>query len=212
MLGLTEERCNIVEDVALPGRCARTIRDVNARAAVELARAHFAIGERVEMGPLADQLGVNRATLYRWVGSRDALLSELVWERMERGLRRGERLASRRGSAGTARLTVLLTGLFAGADAGSPVRSFVTAEPAAAMRVMTTGVVHERLIGWFADAIDEEADAGRLSPRYPAVQIAELIVKTGEAVFWFDVASGRGVDQANMTVLLDALCSPTGTP
>lgn len=31
----------------------------------------------------------------------------------------------------------------------------------------------------------------------------------GEAVFWFDVLSGRGVERDNLVVLLDALCPAT---
>lgn len=179
--------------------------------AISAARAVFEAGDRVEMNALAERLGVDRTTLYRWVGSRDTLLGELVWERVERGLERGDRHASRGGKRGTDRLAVLLDGLFSGADAASPVRVLVTDEPAAAMRVMTAGVVHDRLIAWFTQVVDEETAAGRIAPRFPSGQIAELIVKTGEAVFWFDVASGRGLDRANMAVLLEALCSPPGT-
>lgn len=31
------------------------------------------------MRELATELGVNRATLFRWVGSRDDLLAEIIW-------------------------------------------------------------------------------------------------------------------------------------
>jgi len=31
------------------------------------------------MGVLADELGVNRVTLYRWFGSRDDFLVEVIW-------------------------------------------------------------------------------------------------------------------------------------
>jgi AcrR family transcriptional regulator len=181
---------------------------VTADSALAAARGLFDAGQRVEMGRLAGDLGVNRATLYRWIGSRDALLGALVWERMERGLIRADARASRAGLGGTARLAGMLTGLFAGADRKTPVRAFVEAEPVAAMRVMTTGPVHEQLIERFARVIDEESAAGSIAPRYPSRQIAELVVKTGEAVFWFDVASGRGLDEANMRVLLEALCAP----
>ncbi len=182
---------------------------MNADSALDAAREIFRDGRRVEMGALAEVLGVNRATLYRWIGSRDALLGALVWERMDQGLRNAARRADSAGVVGTARLAAQLSGLFAGADLKSPVRTFVSNEPVAAMRVMTTGHVHEQLIDHFARLIDEETIAGTMSPRYPSGQIAELVVKTGEAVFWFDVASGRGLDQANMLVLLDALCAPT---
>src|SRR3954465_1710864 len=38
--------------------------------AFRLARRKFLAAERIDMSALADDLGVNRVTLYRWVGSR----------------------------------------------------------------------------------------------------------------------------------------------
>src|SRR4051794_6060825 len=57
---------------AAPSR--RTALDAFSR-----ARRMFLGGQRVDMGVLARDLGVNRATLYRWVGSRDQLLVEVLW-------------------------------------------------------------------------------------------------------------------------------------
>src|SRR5215212_6657576 len=47
--------------------------------ALRLGRRRFLAGERVDMSALAEELGVNRVTLYRWFGSRDQLLVELIW-------------------------------------------------------------------------------------------------------------------------------------
>ena len=44
-----------------------------------LARRTFLAGERIDMQTLARSLGVDRATLYRWVGSRERLLTEILW-------------------------------------------------------------------------------------------------------------------------------------
>jgi AcrR family transcriptional regulator len=47
--------------------------------ALRLARRKFLAAQRIDMTSLAAELGVNRVTLYRWVGSRDALMVEVVW-------------------------------------------------------------------------------------------------------------------------------------
>ena len=47
--------------------------------AFRLARRTFLAGERVDMPALARVLNVDRATVYRWVGSRDQLLTEILW-------------------------------------------------------------------------------------------------------------------------------------
>lgn len=50
------------------------------------ARHRFVAGERLDMTALAAELGVNRVTLYRWVGSREQLLVEVVWSLARRTL------------------------------------------------------------------------------------------------------------------------------
>ena len=47
--------------------------------AFRLARRQFIAGQRIEMRALAEQLGVSRVTLHRWVGTRDLLLGEVHW-------------------------------------------------------------------------------------------------------------------------------------
>ena len=58
----------------LGGRAARP----TALDAFRLARRAFLDGRRVDMGVLARELDVNRATLYRWVGTREHLLVEVL--------------------------------------------------------------------------------------------------------------------------------------
>ena len=47
--------------------------------AFRLARRTFLAGARVDMQALARTLNVDRATVYRWVGSREQLLAEILW-------------------------------------------------------------------------------------------------------------------------------------
>ena len=50
-----------------------------SRRAFALAREQFIDGRRIDMSALATDLGVDRTSLFRWVGNRDALLSEVLW-------------------------------------------------------------------------------------------------------------------------------------
>src|ERR1043166_4279185 len=47
--------------------------------ALALAREHWLRSGRLDMGALARDLGVSRATLYRWVGTKERLLGEVLW-------------------------------------------------------------------------------------------------------------------------------------
>jgi AcrR family transcriptional regulator len=54
--------------------------------ALRAARRRFLAPARVDLSALADELGVNRVTLYRWFGSRDGLLVETLWSLADRAL------------------------------------------------------------------------------------------------------------------------------
>src|SRR5918994_6834475 len=75
--------------------------------AFKLARRRFQAAERVDMSAMADELGVNRVTLYRWVGSREQLLVEVIWSLASRTL---ESLDARRRATGAERVVKVASG------------------------------------------------------------------------------------------------------
>src|SRR4051794_17331783 len=70
--------------------------------ALEAARRTFLRGERVEMQALADELGISRVTLHRWVGNRDLLLGEVIWSLAEPALREARAATRATGAAAIA--------------------------------------------------------------------------------------------------------------
>ena len=70
---------SVVVDTPLARHLAGAPPRPSARDAFERARRWFLAGQRIDMQLLADEIGVNRATLYRWVGNRDQFLAELLW-------------------------------------------------------------------------------------------------------------------------------------
>ena len=78
------------------------------------------------MSALARELGVNRVTLYRWVGSREQLLVEVIWSLAERTL---EDLDARTRARGAERVVRVASGFIdavitnRGCGSGSPRRA-----------------------------------------------------------------------------------------
>src|SRR3954464_1899584 len=72
-----------------------------------LARETFIEGARIDMGRLATRLGVDRTSLFRWVGNRDALLSEVLWSLAVPTLEQAD--AATRGTRGAPRVAAVLT-------------------------------------------------------------------------------------------------------
>lgn len=160
-------------------------RRATAEDAYELARATFLAGERVDLNTLASQLGISRATLHRWVGSRERLLDEVLGEladhffALSRDQARGEPDDV---VVETTRILAFDTAQFA------PVRGFVGREPELALRLLVGegSQVRRRLLASFeqllAEVLPGEAEALR--------GFAETIVQVGISLAWPPLVAG----------------------
>src|ERR1700729_2830023 len=78
------------------GRPATASRDDVLALVTEL----YLDGQRVDITVVAGRLGVGRATIYRWFGSRQALLGEVIAQQLELLVARKRAEVRRRGAAG----------------------------------------------------------------------------------------------------------------
>src|SRR4051794_32879684 len=103
--------------------------------ALDLARRHWLAGERIDMGALAKELGVSRATLYSWVGSKERLLGEVIWSFAEAGVAQSRERATGTGAAYIVDVMDRFTRLNATFD---PLRRFIASDPELALRLLTS--------------------------------------------------------------------------
>ena len=52
--------------------------------AFRMARSWWLEGRRLNLSLLAEELGIGRATLMRWVGNKDLLMGEILWSLYKR--------------------------------------------------------------------------------------------------------------------------------
>ena len=96
--------------------------------AFRMAREQFIDGERIDMGRLAGRLGIDRTSLFRWVGNRDALLSEVLWSLAVPTLQQAEDAAA--GRSGPDRVAAVLTSFASDLIRAPYFRAFLRREPA----------------------------------------------------------------------------------
>src|SRR5262245_38926537 len=89
----------------------------------------------VDMAELAASLAISRATLYRIVHSRDALLGEVLWLLGDRVLTHARRRGGHVGIDGVLEVTRLFAAQLRSAE---PFRVFLRTEPETAARVLLT--------------------------------------------------------------------------
>jgi AcrR family transcriptional regulator len=153
------------------------------------ARAQFMAGERVDLTILARDLGLGRATIYRWFGSRERLLSEVIADESEVLIAHHRRAVRRRGGQGLLEVFDRINRSLAGS---MPLRRFVEQEGAAALRLLTssTGAVQCRSVALIAEMIKAEVAAGRYEPPADPETLAYAIVRLCEAFLYNDAAFG----------------------
>ena len=106
--------------------------------AFELARRKFLAGERIDMQRLAAELGLHRTTLYRWVGTRDRLIGQVLWSIAEDTAREADERAVTAGAKGGERIARGVERYLKAAHTAPFMRRFLTEEPEAALRIITT--------------------------------------------------------------------------
>jgi AcrR family transcriptional regulator len=132
-------------------------------------------GVRVDMGELAQRVGVGRATLYRWFGSRESVL-ELLLERF--ALLFLARAREEAQGAGDAWVLDVARRLMRAAVDFEPMRRFVAREPQLALKLLlgADGAVHRTLSRALRDALGEvhgEREMAALEASIePMVQVA----------------------------------------
>jgi AcrR family transcriptional regulator len=158
--------------------------------AFKLARRKWQGAERIDMSALAKELGINRVTLYRWVGSREQLLVEVIWSLAERTLGRLDAETRRRGAE---RVVDVSSGFVDAVIANRGMKFWLAEEGESAMRLLTLrGPGYQaRLIGWHERLLGEESEAGRLELPADLHEVAYVIVRLIESYVYLDLITGE---------------------
>lgn len=187
----------MIEQTALEKRLAEAAARPDAVSAFRAARAVFLAGHRLEMKELALALGVNRATLFRWVGGRDELLAEVIWSITEPTLRRAAAAAPGHGAH---RIATILGDFAHATNTSYAFHEFLVREPERALRLLTTraGSVQHRFVAIVEDLLAEEISAHQLDPLLPVPELALLLARITETFIYTDVISGAEPDAARV--------------
>jgi len=188
------------------GRPATASRDDVLALVTEL----YLDGERVDITVVAGRLGLGRATIYRWFGSREALLGDVIARQLELLVARKRAEVRRRGAAG---LLEVLDRVNRTLTRSRAVRRLLEQERDSAMRMLTTsaGVVEPRAVACIQALIEEEMARGYDPPADPDT-LAYALVHLRHAFLWNDATSGVRGDYARLREVSAALLGiPTRT-
>ena len=172
--------------------------------ALRLARERWLETGRIDMGDLAAELGVSRATLYRWVGTKERLLGEVLWTFAEATFR--DALASARGTGPDYVAEVVERYLDAAADF-EPVRRFIEQDPEYALKVIASkhSPLQRRSVAATRELLAEQVEAGALTPPLDLDDLAYLVIRISESYLYSDVITGSEPDVGKAIDAIHAL-------
>ncbi|MEA2482542.1 MAG: hypothetical protein QOC55_489 [Thermoleophilaceae bacterium] len=148
--------------------------------------------ERIDVMGLATELGVSRASIYRWFGSREGLVGTVLVTTAEALVAHARARATGRGPRRLLDTFDLINRGLAGSES---LRFFLRDEHIPALRMLASGAgpVQPAMVRMIREIIDEEAGAGRYQPPTDSETLAYAIVRLAEAFLFNDaIADVRG--------------------
>ena len=191
---------------SMTGPAARRAGRRSARI-VAVAARWIQDGRRLDMQGLADELGISRVTLFRRIGSREALLGKALWLLTQCTLEtaaaqwEAERPEGELHTPGTGRYINAIVSESTG------LRRLLEDEPALAIRVLTDphGQVQTGVAAFVEDLLRRDiAEFGLVTIIEPDA-LAYALVRLGESFLYADVLAARKPDVETVNRLQQAL-------
>ncbi len=164
----------------------------------------YLAGQRVDVTVVAARLGLGRATIYRWFGSRQALLGEVIARQLELLVARKRAEVRRRGAAGVLEVLDQVNRTLTRSRA---LQRLLEQERDSAMRMLTSsaGVVEPRAVACVQALIEEEMASGRYTPPVDPATLAYALIRLRHAFLYHDTVAGIRGDYERLLAVQAAL-------
>jgi AcrR family transcriptional regulator len=159
---------------------------------------------RLEMGALAEELGLSRATLYRWVGSKERLLGEVAWSFAQETFDQARRRVD---GSGADYIAAVIERYLKSAIAFPALRRFIEQDPEYALKVLTSkhSSMQRRSVAATRELLAEQVEAGAFQPPLDLDTLAYVIVRIAESFLFGDIITGSEPDVDKACEAIDAL-------
>jgi AcrR family transcriptional regulator len=183
------------------------VRHQGSRDAFRLARQKWQAGDRIDMSALARELGVNRVTLYRWVGSRDQLPVEVIWNLGMQNMTQAMAGADATGATGAERIIQTLLRFLETIITDHGMQTWLANEGESAIRLLTRHQAgfQPRLVARLEALLAEEVDSGRLELPAEVHEVAYVLEQLVESYVYLLPIAGEEPDARRAEPILRML-------
>jgi AcrR family transcriptional regulator len=170
------------------------------------ARRRFFRGEKLELAALAEELGISRATAYRWAGNADQLVGEVIADLAEQTFHMTWSEAKGKGAA---KIIASMTRGMRYIIGSEPYRRFLERDPASGLRIAASkdGPSQGRMIALHQQILEEEIAKGNLTLTVDTHTMAYALVRIAETFIYADLIAGEKPDIDKAREILKLLLS-----
>lgn len=163
--------------------------DADRRRAIDAATRIYLEGLPLDMSSLAQELGVGRATLYRWVGNREELLAIVLAEATERTYRWA---IERAPGSGADFVLDFVERVMRTVDASPPLRALTKREPLLFARLaLMPGSIETVSARIMAEMLEREEAAGALTLALSPTVLGQAIVRICDVHLYAPLLGGE---------------------
>jgi AcrR family transcriptional regulator len=176
-----------------------------------LARQWFIGAKRIELQKLAVELGISRATAYRWAGSADQLVGKVLASLVDDTF---NQIVQRTNTTGSERVLEVLEQGMRYAQAFAPLQQFLAKDAQLGLKIVASkhSPVQERTIANLQQLLEEEVSAGNMSlPVTPEV-MAYALTRIVESFLYADLITGTAPELDNASSILKLMLRQDGLP
>ncbi len=168
-----------------------------------LARDRFLRGQRIDLQDIAAELGINRVTLYRWVGTHERLMGQVCCGFAEHAWADARAIPDE----GPEYAVRVLHRFLRRIQAFPAFQDFVVADPEYALKVLTSkhSPTQERVIALVRELLEGQTKVGHLTLPDDLDSLAYALVRICESFLYNDLITGRRPDLDKAKPLIAAL-------
>jgi len=155
-------------------------------------RRRFLRSERIDLVAIAEELGIARATLYRWLGDRDAVAGAVLLSLAKDTL---DGAIARPRPAGAAGVVEAIVQTLCDISGHPAMRTYLAFDPQRAISILTGrgSIVAAGMAARFEELIGSECPEAA-GADVSMDDLAYAVLRLGEAYCYSDVIAGRDVD------------------
>lgn len=166
-----------------------------------LARQWFIGAKRIELQKLALELGISRATAYRWAGSAEQLVGHVLASLVDDTFKQ---IAQRTNSRGSEKVLEVLEQGMRYAHDFKPLQKFLAKDAQLGLKIVASkhSPVQERTIANLQQLLDEEVSAGHMTLPVESRVMAYALTRIVESFLYADLITGTKPELENASHIL----------